>query len=68
LPLDLFGAVIDPEGHPDGDGLSARLAGREVLAISPSFVTVTDGRRGRLFLHRPIGEGAKLLWELEGYE
>ena len=63
-PLDLFGAVTDPTGDPDGDGLAVKLAGRKVLAICASFATVQNGEHGRAFIYRRTNDGARLLWAL----
>lgn len=63
-PLDLFGAVFDADGDPDGDGLAVRLCGRKVLALCPTFATVSDGPGARSFLHRPCASGARLLWDV----
>lgn len=62
--LDLFGAVTDPAGDPDADGLAVKLRGRKVLAICGSFATVADENGGRSFLYRRTNEGARLLWLL----
>lgn len=62
--LDLFGAVPDPAGDPDADGLAVKLNGRRVLALCGSFATVEDQGRGRSYLHRGNTEGARLLWAL----
>lgn len=63
-PLDLFGAVPDPRGDPDADGLAVKLRGRPVLAICSSFATVQDGPSSRSFIYRVNNEGAVLLWQL----
>lgn len=63
-PLDLFGAVTDPAGDPEADGLAVRLAGRKVLAICASFATVENGPNARAFIYRGTNEGARLLWAL----
>lgn len=62
--LDLFGAVPDPEGDADADGLAVKLNGRRVLAICASFATVADANGGRSYLYRGNNEGARLLWKL----
>lgn len=62
-PLDLFGAVPDKGGDPDGDGLAVKLTGRQVLAVCGTFATVKDAS-GRSYVHRGNGAGAVLLWEL----
>ena len=63
-PLELFGAVIDPQGDPDADGLAVKLSGRKVLAICASFATVADANGGRTYLYRGNSDGARLLWAL----
>lgn len=62
--LDLFGAVTDPAGDPEADGLAAKLSGRRVLAISDKFATVENGPNARAFIYRRPNEGARLLWAL----
>lgn len=62
--LDMFGAVTDPAGDPDADGLAVKLEGRRVLALCASFATVQDGENGRAYLYRRGSEGARLLWEV----
>lgn len=64
LPLDLFGAVVDPDGDPFADGLAVKLGGRPIIAMCASFATVDDGSGGRVFLHCATGEDVRLLWEL----
>jgi hypothetical protein len=61
---DVFGAVTDNEGDPDGDGLAVKLNGRRVLAICANFVTVSDGDGDRSFIYRGNNSGAVLLWKL----
>lgn len=63
-PLDLFGAVTDPAGDPEADGLAVRLGGRRVLALCASFATVADDGGGRAYLYRGSNQGARLLWAL----
>lgn len=62
--LDLFGAVTDPAGDPEAEGLAVKLAGRKVLAICASFATVENGPNARAFIYRGTNEGARLLWAL----
>lgn len=62
--LDLFGAVTDPEGDPDADGLAVKLSGRRLLAICKGFATVAELKGGRSYLYRGDTRGAQLLWEL----
>jgi hypothetical protein len=64
-PLDLFGAVTDPDGDPAGDGLALKLEGRRVLAICEGFATVADAGDGRSYLHRGDTSPARLLWALD---
>ena len=61
--LDLFGAVFDPDGGPDADGLAVKLAGRRVMAMSANFATIADHDGGRSFHYRGNNEGAVLHWE-----
>lgn len=64
-PLDLFGAVTDPQGDPHADGLAVKLRGRKVLAICARFATVADANGGRSYLYRHgNAEGVRLLWAL----
>lgn len=62
--LDLFGAVLDPAGNREADGLAVRLGGRKVLALCSTFATVDDGKGGRSYLYRGDAKGVRLLWEL----
>lgn len=64
LPLDLFGAVTDPAGDPEANGLAVKLNGRRVLALCGSFATVENGPNARAFIYRGTNEGARLLWAL----
>lgn len=64
-PLDLYGAVTDPDGDPAADGLAVKLEGRRVLALCATFATVADANGGRTYLYRGNNEGAGLLWTLE---
>ena len=64
-PLDLFGAVTDPDGDPAGDGLAVKLEGRRVLALCATFATVADAGGGRTYLYRGHNDGARLLWALD---
>lgn len=64
-PLDLWGAVVDPDGDPAADGLAVKLEGRRVLAVCATFATVADERGGRAYLYRGENEGARLLWALD---
>lgn len=63
-PLDLFGAVTDPAGDPEADGLAVKLNGRRVLALCASFATVENGPNARVFIYRGTNEGARLIWVL----
>ena len=63
-PLQIFGAITDPEGDPFGDGLVVWLAGRKLLAISDATATVEDGN-GFAFYHLHDLSGARLLWEIK---
>lgn len=63
-PLDLFGAVADPDGDSAADGLAVKLNGRRVLAICDSFATVEDEGGGRSYLYRGETSSARLLWDL----
>jgi hypothetical protein len=63
-PLDLFGAVTDKRGDPNGDGLAVKLCGRPLLALCASFATVSDGTGARTYLYRGSNAGARLLWQL----
>ena len=63
-PLDLFGAVTDKQGDPNGDGLAVKLCGRPLLALCASFATVSDGTGARTYLYRGSNAGARLLWQL----
>lgn len=62
--VDLFGAVTDPAGDPEADGLAVRLNGRKLLALCGSFATVANEPRGRAFIYRRTNEAARLLWAL----
>jgi hypothetical protein len=62
--LDLFGAVTDKQGDPNGDGLAVKLGGRPLVALCASFATVRDGPSSRTYLYRGRNAGARLLWEL----
>lgn len=61
---DLYGAVLDPAGDREADGLAVRLGGRKLLALCSSFATVADDNGGRTYLYRGNGNGSRLLWEL----
>jgi len=63
--FDLFGAVSDPHGDPDANGLAVWLDGRKVLAICGAFV-VAMGSDGRAYFNRRERKGARLLWTLGG--
>lgn len=62
--LDLFGAVPDPSGDPDADGLAVKLCGRRVLALCASFATLRERPNARSYIHRSKNDGARLLWLL----
>lgn len=62
--LDLFGAVTDPQGDADADGLAVKLSGRKLLALCASFATVANANGGRSYLYKGNAEVARLLWAL----
>lgn len=62
-PLDLFGAVTDPDGDLCSDGLAVWLAGRKITALLVGCIAVEDGA-GRAYFYRHEQNGARLLWEL----
>jgi hypothetical protein len=61
--LDLFGAVTDPDGCDNADGLAVWLGGRPVLAICATYASVGDGA-GRAYFNRSTRLGTTLLWEI----
>lgn len=63
-PLDLFGAIPQAGGDPEGDGLAVKLRGRQVLALCASFAIVGEGNCERAFLYRPNNPAAVPLWNL----
>ena len=62
--LDLFGAVPDPAGDPEGDGLAVWLSGRKVLVLDEMCAVSGDANGGRFYFHRPRAAGAVLMWNL----
>ena len=62
-PLQLFGAVTDPDGDLCSDGLAVWLAGRKITALLDGCIAVEDGA-GRAYFNRHEQIGARLLWEL----
>jgi hypothetical protein len=59
---DLFGAVDDPDGGPDGDGLAVWLGGRRLAMLSDTFALVEEGQ-GKSYFNRKGHDGTRLLWE-----
>lgn len=62
--ISIFGAVTDPAGDRDSDGLAVWLGGRKLLAITATTATVEDGE-GRAYFIRREQVGARLIWELD---
>ncbi len=62
--FDLFGAVAEIDGDPNGDGLAVWLAGRKLLMLDELCAVSCDANGSRYYFHRPRAPGAVLLWAL----
>ncbi len=63
-PLDLFGAITDPEGDPAADGLAVWLDGRRILLLDERTCIVAAGAGARAVFTRREPAGAVLLWDI----
>lgn len=60
--VELFGAVADPDGRADDEGLASWLRGRKLSVISDTFALVeADGLKS--YFNRHDRGGTRLLWE-----